>query len=130
MILRPYTPEDAPFLADILHEAVHTIGARDYTTAQLDAWSPAPMLPEQYHARVTDGRVVTVAVSNKDFPAAFIEFEGDGHIDCFYCHPDIAGSGVGRALFRHAQSQAIAAGFTRLYAEHKFAVNKAFAAII
>jgi len=75
------------------------------------------MLPEQYHARVTDGRAVTVAVSNNDIPAAFIEFEADGHIDCFYCHTDIAGSGVGRALFRHAQSQAIAAGFTRLYVE-------------
>ena len=84
------------------------------------------MLPEQYHARVTDGRAVTVAVSNNDIPAAFIEFETDGHIDCFYCHPDVAGLGVGRALFRHAQSQAIAAGFTRLYVEASEAARRFF----
>lgn len=126
MILRPYRPTDAPALAAILHEAVHAIGARDYTTAQLDAWSPAPMPPERYHARVSDGRTVTVAVSNDDMPAAFIELEADGHIDCFFCHPDVAGSGVGRALFRHAQSHAIAAGVTRLYVEASDAARRFF----
>lgn len=126
MILRPYRRTDAPHLADILHEAVHAIGARDYAKAQLDAWSPAPMLPERYHARVSDGRTVAVAVSTDDQPVAFIELEADGHIDCFYCNPDVAGSGVGRALFRHAQSQAIAAGVQRLYVEASEAARRFF----
>jgi putative acetyltransferase len=126
MILRPYRPTDAPYLAEILHESVHGIGARDYTPAQLDAWSPAPMSPKQYHVRVSDGRAVTVAVSNDDMPSAFIELEADGHIDCFYCHPDVAGSGVGRALFRHAESHAIEAGVTRLTVEASEAARRFF----
>ncbi|MDD9718629.1 GNAT family N-acetyltransferase [Dinoroseobacter sp. PD6] len=126
MIIRPYRPTDARHLAAILHKAVHAIGARDYSAAQLDAWSPAPIAAERFHARVSDGRAVTVAVSNEDVPVAFIELEADGHIDCFYCHPDVAGSGVGRALFGHAQSQALTAGVKRLTVEASEAARRFF----
>lgn len=111
---RSFRPSDAQSLTAILHQAVHTIGARDYTPEQLRAWSPAPIPPEIYKARVADGRMVTVAVADGDMPAAFIELEADGHIDCFYCHSEFAGRGIGRALFRDAQSRAIAAGAKRL----------------
>lgn len=126
MMLRPYRRADAPHLVAILHDSVHAIDVRDYTKARRDAWSPAPMPPEQYHARVSDGRTVTVAVSNHDQPIAFIELEADGHIDCFYCHPEVAGSGVGRALFRQTRSNAIAAGVTRLYVEASEAARRFF----
>ncbi len=102
------------------------IGARDYTPEQLDAWSLAPLPPETYRARVADGRLVTVAVSDEDVPVAFIELEADGHIDCFYCHPDVAGSGVGKALFRQAQAHAIETGQTRLYVEASEAARRFF----
>ncbi len=123
---RPFRPSDAQHLAAILHEAVHVIGARDYTPEQLLAWSPAPMPPTTYCARVADGRLVTVAVSHEDVPVAFIELEANGHIDCFYCHSDVAGSGVGKALFRQAQAQAIEAGQTQLRVEASEAARRFF----
>lgn len=126
LIIRPYNPTDAADLTMILHEAVHAIGARDYTTEQLGAWSPAPMPSEDYVARVADGRTVLVAVRAGARPVAFIELEADGHIDCFYCHPDVVGSGVGRALFRHAQSRAIDAGTPRLFVDASEAARRFF----
>ena len=123
---RPFRPSDAQRLVAILHEAVHVIGTRDYRPEQLAAWSPAPMTPETYCARIADGRWVTVAVSDGDVPVAFIELEADGHIDCFYCHPDVAGSGVGKALFRQAQAQVIDAGQTRLRVEASEAARRFF----
>jgi len=126
MIIRPYRPSDAACLATILHEAVHAIGARDYTTAQLDAWSPAPVPAERFHVRVPDGRCVTVAVSHDDVPLAFIELERDGHIDCFYCHPEVAGNGVGTALFARLKEAAIAAGIARLRVEASEAARRFF----
>jgi Sortase and related acyltransferases len=126
VIIRPYTPADAPDLAEILHEAVHAIGARDYTPEQLGAWSPAPIPAEDYEARVADGRTVLVAAPAGGRPVAFIELEADGHIDCFYCHPEVAGSGVGRALFRDAQARAVAAGITRLTVEASEAARRFF----
>jgi putative acetyltransferase len=126
LIIRPYKPADAPDLAETLHEAVHAIGARDSTPEQLGAWSPAPMPSEDYMVRVADGRTVLVAVPAGGRPVAFIELEADGHIDCFYCNPDVAGSGVGRALFRHAQSRAIEAGYPRLFVEASEAARRFF----
>ena len=126
LIIRPYKPGDAADLTAILHEAVHAIGARDYTPEQLGAWSPARMPSEDYVARVADGRTVLVAAVAGARPAAFIELEADGHIDCFYCHPDAAGSGVSRALFRQAQSRAIEAGTPRLFVEASEAARRFF----
>ncbi len=126
MIIRPFKLTDAPDLTEILHAAVHVIGARDYTPEQLRAWSPAPMPSQDYVARVADGRTVLVALGASERPVAFIEIEADGHIDCFYCHPDVAGSGVGRALFRHAQSRAIEAGYPRLFVEASEAARRFF----
>ena len=126
MIVRAYRPTDAPRLANILHTAVHAVGARDYTTAQLEAWSPAPILSERFHERVSDGRSVWVAVSKDDVPLAFIELEPDGHIDCFYRHPDVAGKGIGKALFDRLKTAAITAGIRRLHVEASEAARRFF----
>lgn len=126
VIIRPFKPTDAPDLTEILRRAVHVIGARDYTPEQLRAWSPAPMPSQDYVARVADGRTVLVALGADARPVAFIELEADGHIDCFYCHPDVAGSGVGRAVFRHAQSRAIETGTPRLFVEASEAARRFF----
>lgn len=124
MRMRDYRSADAAVLAEILHAAVHEIGGRDYTAAQLAAWSPAPLSAESFHSRVSDGRSVFVAVSAADVPRAFIELERDGHIDCFYCHPEVAGTGVGRLLFAHLKTAAIAARIPRLYVEASEAARR------
>ncbi len=124
--LRPYNPTDAPILASIMHESVHEIGARDYTAAQLDAWSPEPIAQDRFDARVSDGRSVIVAVSDDDEPVAFIELEANGHIDFFYCHPKVAGTGVGKMLFVQVHSLAVARGIARLFVEASEAARRFF----
>ena len=124
--LRPYRPTDAPILASIMHESVHAIGARDYTAAQVDAWSPEPIAQDRFHARVSDGRSVIVAVSEDDEPVAFIELEANGHIDFFYCHPEVAGTGVGKTLFGQVHALAVARGVTRLFVEASEAARRFF----
>lgn len=125
-MLRPFRPSDAKGLAAIMHQAVHIIGARDCTPEQCKAWSPAPCLPQDDKKRVEDGRTVVVAVAEDDKPVALIEFEADGHIDCFCCHSDFAGKGLGRAPFREAQSRAIAAGVRHLTVEASEAAPRFF----
>lgn len=44
--LRPYQPGDGPLLAALFYETVHTVNARDYTPAQLQAWAPSPEAPD------------------------------------------------------------------------------------
>jgi putative acetyltransferase len=126
MRIRDYKPDDAAILVQVFHQAVHAIGSKDYTRDQVDAWSPAPVPADTFHARVSDGRSVFVAVDDDEKPIAFVELERDGHIDCFYCHPGHAGSGVGKALYERLEREALEAGVSRLYVEASEAARRFF----
>ncbi|TVS06898.1 MAG: GNAT family N-acetyltransferase [Rhodobacteraceae bacterium] len=126
MKIRNFKPDDSASLASIFHETVRAVGRKDYSQAQVEVWSPQPVPADKFLARVSDGRYVFVAVSENDKPIAFIELEENGHIDCFYCHPDAVGTGVGTALFERLESAALAAGLSRLYVEASEAACRFF----
>ncbi|MFS4580298.1 GNAT family N-acetyltransferase [Phaeobacter sp. C3_T13_0] len=126
MNIRHFRSEDAAALAQIFHAAVHGVGARDYSAAQLAAWSPEPAPSDHWHRRATDGREVFVAVDANDQAWGFIELEQDGHIDCFYCHPDVAGIGVGLALYQQLETCAWDLGLTLLFVEASEAAKRFF----
>ena len=126
MKIRNFKPDDSAALATIFHEAVRAVGRKDYDQAQVEAWSPKPVPADKFLARVSDGRSVFVAVSENDKPIAFIELEENGHIDCFYCHPDAVGTGVGTALYERLESAALALGLSRLYVEASEAARRFF----
>ncbi|MEM8797438.1 MAG: GNAT family N-acetyltransferase [Pseudomonadota bacterium] len=114
MIIRPFKTRDATALSEIFHASVHVIGSRNYSTQQVNAWSPHPVSEEAFVARVSDGRSVYVAVDENYKPIGFIELENDGHIDCFYCDPSVVGTGVGSALYDHLEKAAFALELDRL----------------
>ncbi len=116
MHIRAFEPRDAADWTRIFHAAVHGLAARDYSAAQLRAWSPDEASPEVVLKHVV-GHQVWVAVDKTDRAQALIELEADGHIDCFYCHPSCAGQGVGGALYAHLEAQARMQGLARLYVE-------------
>ena len=84
------------------------------------------MPASQFLARVSDGRLVFVATDNGDKPIGFIELENNGHIDCFYCHPDVTRTGVGLALYNHLEQVALGSGLQRLYVEASEAAKTFF----
>lgn len=117
MIIRAFQPKDAAALAELFHESVRRAGIRDYSPRQVEAWSPAPVPAQAFLARVSDGRCLFVAVTPQDTPLGFIELEPDGHIDCFYCHPDHLGQGIGALLYVRAEDRARATGVQMLHVE-------------
>ncbi len=75
------------------------------------------MTATQFLARIADAREVLVATAPNDAPLGFIELERNGHIDCFYCHPDWIGQGIGARLYQAAFEQAQALGIQALQVE-------------
>lgn len=126
MQIREFRPEDAAALAQIFHAAVHGIGARDYSPEQLSAWSPEPAPATAWASRAADGRRVFVAADAGGQPTAFIELEMDGHIDCFYCHPQVAGTGTAAMLYARLEAVARSLGLTSLYVEASEAARRFF----
>ena len=113
--VRPYQPADAPVLSALYEASVRTLGARDYSSAQIEAWASLTPSPESIDRRMGDGRTRLVAVA--DTIVGFIDMEPDGHIDLLYVAPAAAGVGVARLLLQTAEALASLTGASRLYAE-------------
>lgn len=99
IILRPYQPGDGPLLAALFYETVHTVNARDYTPAQLQAWAPSPEAPDpEAWDRSFQGRCALVAEAGGQI-AGFGDLDPEtGYLDRLYVHKDHQGQGVASAL--------------------------------
>lgn len=97
--LRPYQPGDGPLLAALFYETVHTVNARDYTPAQLQAWAPSPEAPDpEAWDRSFQGRRALVAEAGGQI-AGFGDLDPEtGCLDRLYVHKDRQGQGVASAL--------------------------------
>lgn len=113
--IRPYQPADAAALSALYEASVRTLGARDYSAAQIDAWASLTPTPETLDGRMQDGRTRLVALT--DDIAGFVDVEADGHIDLLYVSPEAAGLGVARLLLETAEALAPLSGAGRLHAE-------------
>ena len=96
MLLREYRPGDCREMAALFYDTVHTVNARDYTPAQLDAWADGqPDLDawdRSFRAHTTlvavaDGRIV-----------GFGDMAGDGYLDRLYVRADYQRHGIATAI--------------------------------
>lgn len=117
ILIRAYRPDDAVALANIYYNTIHTINAKDYTQEQLDVWAPASTLNDLSGWQKKWEQIPPLVAIVRETVVGFTEFEESGHIDCFYCHHDWIGKGVGRSLMRAIESKADEKGIKRIYAE-------------
>ena len=123
MHIRPFIPADAEALAAIYHAAVHEIGIRDYSAAQVAVWSPCPGSPATYVDKAAD-RIFCVAVDDSGAPVGYGDLERNGHIDHLYCRPDSIGTGVGSAICSALEDAPKAAGINVLFVEASEAARR------
>lgn len=96
VMVREYRSTDASVLAKLFYETIHTVNARDYTSAQLDAWAPHPPVPAPFDRALCAGRTV-VAVEG-DQPVGFASMDEGGYLDYLYVSKDCQGRGIATAL--------------------------------
>ncbi|MFN4097912.1 MAG: GNAT family N-acetyltransferase [Sphingomonas sp.] len=125
MHIRSFIPADAEALAELYHAAVHEIGIRDYSAAQVAVWSPRPRSAAAYLEKAAD-RIFLVAVSDNGELIGYGDLERDGHIDHLYCRPDHIGSGVGAAICSALEEAAIAHNIRFLFVEASEAARRLF----
>lgn len=103
--VRDYQPEDVQALASIFFNTIHRINIQHYTKEQVDVWAPPSSLETEGWAKKFLKTKPIVATSG-DQVIGFAEFEPNGHIDCFYCHDEWIGKGVGSALMQEILQRA------------------------
>ncbi len=58
-----------------------------------------------------------IVATINDQVVGFAEFEDNGHIDCFYVHHQFQSKGVGSALLKEIEQQAIQKNISKIFAE-------------
>ena len=116
IIVRNYRPEDSQALADIYYNTIHKINIQHYTEEQVKVWAPETSLESGRWAKKFEKTKPLVAMMD-EIIVGFVEFEPNGHIDCFYCHHKYIGCGVGSKLMASVYEIAIQKEIKRLFAE-------------
>lgn len=96
MEIRDYRSSDCACLAELFHQTVHAVNAKDYDKAQLDAWASG---------------IVDLDVWDKSFAAhhtlvavkdgiivGFGDIDQTGYLDRLYVHRDYQRQGIATAL--------------------------------
>ncbi len=113
--IRRFHPQDASQIAQLFHDTIRQVNLGDYTLAQVQAWAP-----DDLHFRdwvtACSARITYVA-DDDGVIVGFGELEANGHIDCFYCHKDYQGQGVGRQIYQTIERKALDLSLPRLFLE-------------
>jgi len=110
--LRPYLPQDAPFLAEIFRASVEELTGEDYTPAQQEAWASAADDMEAFAERL--GKHLTLIAIMGGSPVGFISLDAPTEIGLFYVHPAVAAQGVGKMLLGAIEKLAASRGAPHL----------------
>jgi putative acetyltransferase len=110
--LRPFLPQDTPFLADIFRASVEGLTEDDYTPAQQDAWASEADDLEAFAERL--GKHLTLIATMEGSPIGFISLDAPTDIGLFYVHPAVAGQGAGRMLYEAVEKISAARGAPHL----------------
>jgi len=116
IVIRKYQEEDAIYLAKIYYNTIHRVNIRDYSEEQVNVWAPDSCL-ELDGWKKKWKKITPLVATNRNKIVGFIEFESNGHIDCFYCHHDWIGKGVGSELMQAIEERAKQQNIKRIYAE-------------
>lgn len=94
--IRDYESADCEAMAKLFYDTVHTVNARDYTQAQLNAWATGSVDLTAWDASFL-GHKTLVAEKNSQI-LGFGDLAEDGYLDRLYVHRDWQGKGIATAI--------------------------------
>lgn len=114
MQIRKATIDDAPAVFALRREAILAQCVGPYPKADMEIWTAgtlsasfAQRIADHFHVVVADGQIVA---------SGMIDL-ASGKIDAVFVRPAYMGRGVGRAVMRHLEGMANAAGLRQLQLE-------------
>ena len=96
MKLRNYQPEDCSQLATLFYETVHHINAKDYTTAQLNAWATGQVNLDEWHRSFLTHD--TIVATTNGIIVGFGDMDETGTLDRLFVHKDYQHQGIATAI--------------------------------
>src|SRR5262245_21267532 len=115
MEIRRYRSGEEPAIWRVYFDATHQSIARDYHPDLLNRWAPPDQDMSHWAERLAQKNPFVAIVG--DEIAGMAELEANGLIDYFYVHPDSQNQGIGAALLRALESEAVKLGLNLIFAD-------------
>lgn len=115
MEIRNYQINDTEQIARLFRSTVREINSRDYSPEQISAWA-SETLDNNFWQQKLGSKITKVAVVD-NLIVGFAQMEATGYIDCFYCHKDFIGQGIGTRLFIVLEAEARNLKIKRLFSQ-------------
>ena len=126
MKIRRYKLGEESEIWSVYFGSTRSIISHDYTEAQIARWAPENKSMKEWSLRLEAKNPFVALLNNKI--VGFAELEADGHIDYFYTHKDFQGIGVGSALMKKIEEEALKNKIERVYAEVSVTASSFFTA--
>ncbi len=110
MKLRTYRLEDCPEMAHLFYETVHTVNAKDYTQAQLNAWATGNVDLNVWNASFLAHHTVVAEMDGKI--VGFGDMDSSGYLDRLFVHKDFQHRGVATAICDELENASATTEFT------------------
>lgn len=111
LAISDYWPADAEVTLKLFQRAVHEIACRDYTPAQINAWTGG--IDQTAWAEARLGRPTWIALHDHQ-PAGFADLMPEGHLDMLFVNPDFQRHGIASALLAYVEHTARQQGLRHL----------------
>lgn len=115
MIVRTFQSSDQLAIRQLFYDTVHQINCCDYSAEQVETWANSAWDDAFWETRLQT-RLTYVAELNQQI-VGFAMLAPDGYIDCFYCHYQHQGKGIGGRLLDQIETIAHSWGIERLFSE-------------
>lgn len=102
--IRRFADGEAPALWQICYTSIHQIASSDYTHAQLQAWVPADVAPQQWRDTIEKNKPLVAELNGQ--LVAYADVQHNGYIDHFFVAGAYARQGIGSALMQAIQHEA------------------------
>lgn len=102
MEIRRYRASDCKELTELFYHTIHTVNARDYTTAQLNAWASGQVDLEKWNQSFLEHYTV-VAIEN-DRIVGFGDIDQAGYLDHLFVHAEYQRKGIATLIYEQLES--------------------------
>jgi putative acetyltransferase len=108
MRIRRFNLGEEVALFEIYHSAIHLVACRDYTEEQVNAWAPADFDRDLWVNRIRGINPFVAEIEGK--LVGYADVQSNGYIDHFFVSGRHPRQGIGSALMKLIESEAVRMG--------------------